>query len=288
MADLTSYNSITVTPLSAALGAEVKGLDLSRPIDETVYRQIKDALLNHLILLFRDQDITPDQHIAFSRWFGALEEHVVNQFLLPGHPEIFVVSNVKEKGRHIGAYGSALLFHSDISYMAEPSMGSLFLCRECPAVGGETEFANMYAAYDALPEQRRIWLDQQRGVHDYVYHYEVYERHREPLSDEQKAMLTPAVHPAIRTHPESGRKAIFLSESLTSHLAGMDIAEGRRIIKEVTEFAAQPEFVYRHHWRAGDLVFWDNRCTMHRVLPWDDQYRRLMHRTTIKGDKPFL
>jgi taurine dioxygenase len=288
MAELTRNDSITVTPLSAALGAEVKGLDLSRPLDKTIYRQINDALLNHLILLFRGQNITPEQHIGFSCWFGDLAEHVVSQCLLPGHPQIFVVSNVKQNGRPIGLHGSARLFHSDISYMAEPSMGSLFLCHECPPVGGETEFANMYAAYDALTEERKSWLEQQRGVHDYVYHYEMYERHREPLTNEQKAKLNPVVHPAVRTHPESGRKAIFLSQSVTSHLKGMDIAEGRQIIKEVTEYAAQPKFVYRHHWRPGDLVFWDNRCTMHRVLPWDNRSRRLMHRTTIKGDKPYL
>ena len=288
MADLASHHSITVTPLSPEIGAEVKGLDLSQPIDETTYQQVRDALLKHLILLFRDQDISPEQHIAFSGWFGELSIHVVSDCLLPGHPEILVVSNVKENGRPIGLHGSSRLFHSDIAYQDEPSMGSLFLCRECPPRGGETEFANMYAAYEALPEQRRTWLERQRGVNDYIYHYEVYEKHRKPLTDEQKAKLKPAVHPAVRTHPETGRKAIFLSQSHTSHFEGLEIDESRRIIQEVTEFCARPQFVYRHRWRPGDLVFWDNRCTMHRVLPWDDQYRRLMHRTTIKGDKPYL
>jgi taurine dioxygenase len=288
MANQASDSSITVTPLSPALGAEVKALDLSRPIDEATYRQVRDALLEHLILLFRDVEITPAQQIAFSRRFGDLSVHVVSDALLPRHPEILVVSNVKENGRPIGLHGSSRLFHSDVSYTDEPSMGSLFYCRECPPAGGETEFANMYAALEALPEERRGWLIRQRGVHDYIYHYEEYEQHREPLTDEQKAKVTPAVHPAVRTHPETGRKALFFSQSVTSHFESVDVAESRRVIKELTEFCAEPQFVYRHRWRPGDLIFWDNRCTMHRVLPWDDGHRRLMHRTTIKGDRPFL
>ena len=284
-----SSQLISFTPLASALGSEVCGVDLSRPLTEGEYRQISDALVEYGVLLFRDQDITPQQQVEFSRGFGELDIHVLDQYQVPGCPEVFVVSNVVEKGKHIGAYGGARLFHSDMSYNPKPTMGSLFYCRECPPEGGQTEFASMFAAYDALPQDRRQWLLRQYGVHDYVYHYETFLTHREPLAQEQKTKLSPTAHPAVRTHPVSARNAIFLSEALTSRLEGMDVVEGRRIVKEITDFATQPRFVYRHEWRAKDLVFWDNRSTMHRALPFDEsKYRRVMHRTTIKGDRPFL
>ena len=226
-----STQLISFTPLASALGGEVHGVDLSRPLAEAECRQISDAVVEYGVLLFRDQDITPQQQVEFSRGLGELDIHVLDQYQVSGCPEVFVVSNVVEKGKHIGAY----------------------------------------------------------GVHDYVYQYETFLTHRESLTHEQKTKLRPTAHPAVRTHPVSRRNAIFLSEALTSHFEGMDVVEGRRIIKEITDFATQPRFVYRHQWRARDLVFWDNRSTMHRALPFDEsKYRRVMHRTTIKGDQPFL
>ncbi len=282
-------SSATFTPLTEVVGAECHGVDLSQPVGDKLIEMISSALGESGVVLFRDQNITSQQHIDFSRKFGMLDIHVLDQFHLPGYPEIYVVSNVVENGRHIGAHGGARHFHSDLSYNPEPSMGSLFLCRECPPVGGETEFAGMFAAYEALPEERREWLKKQRGVHDYVYHYETYLTHRMPLTKEQKAKLSPTAHPAVRTHPESGRNAIYLSQALTTHLEGLEVEEGRRMIKEICEFATRPRFVYRHRWRVGDLVFWDNRAVMHRVLPFDEQkYRRVMHRTTVRGERPFL
>ena len=280
---------ISFTPLASALGGEVHGVDLSQPVTEAECRQISDAVVEYGVLLFRDQDITPQQQVEFSRSLGELDVHVLDQYQVRGCPEVFVVSNVVEQGKHIGAYGGARLFHSDMSYNPKPTMGSLFYCRECPPEGGQTEFASMLAAYDALPQDRRQWLRRRYGVHDYVYHYETFLTHREPLTHRQKSELSPTTHPAVRTHPESGREAIFVSEAITSHFEGMDVVESRRIIKEITDFATQPLFVYRHQWRAKDLVFWDNRSTMHRALPFNEsKFRRVMHRTTIKGDKPFL
>ena len=281
--------SIAFSPLTPVVGAECQGIDISQPVSDETIADINNALAEYGALLFRDQDITPEQHIDFSRKFGQLDIHVLDQFLLPGHPEIYIISNVVENGKHIGAHGGAKHFHSDLSYNPEPSLGSLFLCRECPPEGGQTEFAGMFAAYDALPEDRKQWLLRQRGVHDYVYHYENFLTHRKPLTEEQKAKLSPSAHPAVRTHPVSGRNGIYLSEALTSHLEGVDKEEGRRLIKEICDFATQPQFVYRHEWSVGDLVFWDNRAVMHRALPFDeDQSRRVMHRTTVHGDKPFL
>ncbi len=278
-----------IEPLSGGVGAAVEGVDLTADLSAESCAALTTAVARHCILLFRDQDITPEQHIAFSRHFGPLEEHVVSQFLLPGHPEILVISNVKENGRHIGAYGGAKLFHSDLSYKEEPSMGSLFYCRECPPTGGETEFADMAAAYDALPEARRRWLESQTGVHDYVYHYETYLTHRPPLTAEQKAQLAPTPQPAVVTHPVTGRRAIYLSEGLTSHFVDTAVEASREIIQEISDFATQEQFVYRHRWQPGDLVFWDNRSTMHRALPFDhENHRRVMHRTTIKGERLYF
>ncbi len=150
-----TVQSIHFTPLSEHLGARVHGIDLSKPVNKVDYRQIDQALVAHSLLLFRDQDIAPQQLVTFSRKFGELHIHVLEQYQVPGSPEIFVISNVVENGRHIGAYGGALHFHSDLSYDPEPSMGSLFHCRETPPEGGQTEFASMFAAYDALPEKLR-------------------------------------------------------------------------------------------------------------------------------------
>ena len=272
----------TFTPLKPTIGMEVRGIDISRPVSDDAIREINDALCNNGILLFRDQDITPEQHIAFSGRFGRLEPHIANQFNLPGHPDIFIVSNIVEDGRNIGASGGARHWHFDYSYREFPSLGSLFYCLECPPEGGETQFAGMYTAHDALSEEKRQWLADKRAVHDYVYYWENYTPHRGPLTAEQKRQLPPFAQPLVHTHPESGRRALYLAHNVISHIEGMDPEEGLEIIEELVAFATQPEFVYTHQWRDRDLIFWDNRATMHRVLPFDeDQYRRRMHRTTL-------
>ena len=282
-------NRITLTPLCESLGMKVEGLLVSQPIDDTSYRKLRDALVQHSVLLFRDQDISPKQLVAFSLLFGPIERHILQEYAHADEPDVFVVSNVVENGRQIGTHGGGRDFHSDMSYQPIPSLGSLFYCVECPAEGGQTEFASMFAAYDALSDDTQDWLTDQHGVHDYAYHYATKLTHRKPLTDEQKAKLAPAVHPAVRTHPESGRNAIYISEGLTRQFEGMTIEESQPKIKDICDFATQPRFVYRHEWRPGDLIFWDNRSVMHRAIPFDDKkYRRLMHRTTLKGDKPIF
>lgn len=281
---------LTVRPLSPNTGAEIEGVDLSQPVSDETFVQIHDAFLKHGVLLFRDQEITPERHIAFSRRFGELENFIYSQFLLPGYPEILVLSNIVEGGRQVGAAGRAgAEWHTDLSYMREPSLGSLLYCLECPPDEGDTEFANMYAAYEALPEEKRRWLECLRAVHDLDYHLKTFMPHRPPLTDEQKAKTPPVAHPAVRTHPETVRRALFVNYNVVSHFEGVDVEESRRILRELTAFATQPQFVFRHRWRPGDLVIWDNRCTMHRLIPYDEErLRRRMHRTTVKGDRPFL
>ncbi len=280
-----------IKSLSTKLGGEVQGIDLSQPMSDETFKQIHDAFLNYCVLLFRNQKITPKQHIAFSRRFGNLEEHVVSQYLLPGYSEIFVLSNIVENGRKIGAWGrrAGVDWHTDLSYMKEPSLGSLMYCLECPPDEGDTEFANMYAAYEALPEEKRCWLEGVTAVHDLVYHLETFMPDREPLTEEQKVKAPPVMHPVVRTHPETGRKALYVNYAVVSHFEGMDIEESRHMLRELTALAVQPQFVYRHRWQPDDLVIWDNRCTMHHLTGYDvENYRRLMYRTTVKGDQPFL
>ena len=280
---------IAITPLTPHIGSRIEGIDLATPVSDATFDLIRRTMVDRSVLVLPGQSLTPEQHIAFSRRLGPLEEHVLQDFCLPGHPEIFVVSNIVENGRHVGAHGGAKRYHSDLAYMTEPSLGSLFYCLECPESGGETAFASMFAAYDALPAERKAWLERRKAVNDYVWNYEIAHTARAPLTEAQKAQTPPIAHPAVRSHPESGRKALFISEVFTRLFEGDDEAESQQTIKELMDFATQPDFVYVHKWTPGDMVIWDNRSTVHKAMPFDEENaRRRMHRTTIRGDRPFL
>lgn len=283
--------NISIRRLSAACGAEVAGIDFRRSLEDTAVAEIQRALGEFGVLLFRDCDITAAQHIAFSRQFGPLEAHVIGDFALPGHPEVFVVSNVLEGDKPKGAVYAGQYWHSDLSYMKKPSLGSLLLCREMPEVGGDTMFASMYAAYETLSEPLRNFIGGMRAVHDYSHAYETYFarlKERPPLTPEQKAKTPPVEHPMVRTHPVTGRKALYVNPGFTTGIAGMPEEESRPILEFLFRHATRPEFIYRHKWRVRDLIFWDNRCTMHYALAdYDFSVRRHMHRTTIGGDEPY-
>jgi taurine dioxygenase len=277
-----------IRPLTGAFGAEVIGLDTGAAASPETLARVKRALLDHALLVFRDQDLTPEQHISFSRHFGELEEHVQTRFLLKGHPEIFVVSNVTEGGKDIGAKNCALTWHSDHSYMALPSLGSLFYAVTIPKEGGETCFADMRMAYDDLPAEKKQSLTGLQAVHDY-YRLQQTQFPDRPLTPDQLAKAPPVTHPVVRTHPESGRKSLFLGGNVISKCFDASGKEqSRDIVMDLLETATQERYVYTHSYRPGDMVFWDNRCTMHRAAAYDDgTHPRIMHRTTILGDKPF-
>ncbi|MBI3372837.1 MAG: TauD/TfdA family dioxygenase [Betaproteobacteria bacterium] len=283
--------SVSIRRLSAACGAEVMGIDVRQSPEETTVAQIRHALGEHGVLLFRDCDIDPEQHIAFSRHFGPLEAHVIGDFALPGHPEVFVVSNVIEGDRPKGAVYAGQYWHSDLSYMKRPSLGSLLLCREMPEVGGDTMFANMYAAYETLSDPLKKFVSSMKAVHDYSHAYDTYFsglKERPPLTPEQKAKTPPVEHPMVRTHPVTERRALYVNPGFTTHIADMPDEESRPILNILFRHSTRPEFVYRHKWRVHDLIFWDNRCTMHYALAdYDFSVRRHMHRTTIGGDEPY-
>jgi len=276
-------------PLHEKFGVEILDVDLAQPLDDAGFAFIRQTFAEAGVALIRDQGhISADDHIAFARRFGLLEAHVLTQFLLPSHPEIFVVSNIVENGRHIGAHGGATEFHSDLAYLPAPSLGSIFRCLECPEDGGETAFVSMAAAYDALPTDLRQRLESLDAVYDYAWSYDKrMAAIRGPLTPEQRAKAPPVTHPAVRAHPETGRPALFLSDIWIRHFEGLDEAESAAILAEAMAIAVTPEAEYRHRWRPGDIVLWDNRSTMHRACPYDTTgTRRLMHRATIAGEAP--
>ena len=285
-----TLETLDLAPLTDVMGVEVRGVDLAAPMSAATFAAVRQALGDHSILLFRAQHaLTPERQVAFSRGFGVLESHVLRDFCLPGLPEVFVVSNIVENGRHIGAYGGSKEFHSDLAYMAEPSLGSIFRCLECPEGEGETQFASMFAAYDALPAARRAWLDGAKAVFDYAWDYDRRHPDRPPLSPEQAAKAPPVTHPCVRTHPDTGRRTLFLTPYWVRTFVGMDEAASHDLLTEITDFATQDRFTYTHSWRPGDVVIWDNRSTLHRACPFDEtNSRRLMHRTTVRGDRPYL
>ena len=231
------------------------------------------------MIAIRDQNLTPEQQIAFSRRFGPLSIHVLEDQLLAGHPEILLVTNKKEKGRYLGIPDLGRQWHTDQSYQETPALGSMLYALEVPADGsGDTHFADMTAAYEALPEAERRRLDGLQTEHRYDHKHENFE-----LSDNQKDQLPGVIHPLVRTHPETGRKALYLGVQLVKRIVGMAAEESRALLEKLHEHCTQPAFVHRHKWRAGDLVFWDNRCTAHRGIFDFGEAHRLMHRVAIQG-----
>ncbi len=273
-------------PLSDALGTEILGVDLARPLDEAAFRAIHGAFLEHSLLLFRDQRLTPERHAAFSRRFGDLAAHVFDQFRLPGHPEILRVSNKREKGRLVGLADAGKYWHSDLAYMKRPSLGSVLYALRVPPAGGETLFANMTRAYDTLPRAMKERLEGLTAVNRVAEGRRTSADGRIRMSKAQLARTPDVVHPVVRTHPETGRKSLYVSQSHTDRIVGMDAEEGRALVRELVAHATRPENLYAHEWRPHDTLMWDNRCTMHRVAPYDRRRRRHMHRTTIEGDVP--
>ena len=282
--------TIEVHPLHDALGAEVRGVDLSRDIAPEDFKAIHRAHLDHGILLFRDQDLTQEQHKGFSLRFGPPEIHVVSWYRLPGHPEIIVVSNKKDAdGKPLGLEDAGRYWHSDMSYLPAPALGSILYAREVPPTGGDTKFAGMHAAFDALPADRKAQLSKMRAIHHFGsrwYREKDKAGIRPPMTKEEEEKTPPVDHPIIRTHPENGRKSIYAG-GFTMGVVGMEQEAALEFLDELEAFVSQPQFVYTHQWRAGDVVFWDNRCTMHHATNYDAKnHTRHMHRTTIKGDKP--
>ncbi len=269
--------SIQVDKLTPHTGAEVRGVDLSQPLDESTFKEIHAALIDNGVIFFRDQHLTPDQQKAFGRLFGALHLHPAAPSLLEGHPEILVI-HADENSRHVAGEN----WHSDVSCDLEPPMGSILYMHELPPVGGDTLFASMYAAYDALSEPMKRFLEPLTAMHEGEHVY----RGRYGVSDAGK-VFPKAEHPVIRTHPVSGRKALFVNGGFTTRIKQLTRPESDALLQFLYRHVETPEFHCRFRWQVNSVAFWDNRCVQHHAM-WDYYpQRRHGHRVTIKGDKPF-
>ena len=271
--------------LSYALGAEVCGVDVAQPMSESTFGEIYQAFLAHGILLFRDQDVTREQHIEFSRRFGALDRHdALPRDRHPQYPELLMVTNEpKADGSPSDTKYTGRQWHSDMSFTTAPSLGSLLKCYAVPEVGGDTLFANMYLAYDALSAGMKKLIADLHGVHLSGTRKLANNTTGVIRADEQKRINPPVAQPVVRTHPETGRKALYIGEKV-KRFDGMTEEESAPLIDYLVRHATRPEFVYRHQWRKHDILAWDNRCVMHQALgDFDETQLRHMERTTVLG-----
>ena len=284
--------SISIQKVSPAVGAMVKGVDLSGLVPPDIFETLEGAIAEHGVLVFRDQHLTPAQHVAFSRRFGSLETHVISEALLEGYPEIYVISNAVEDGKPKGRAYAGTYWHSDLSYMPVPAMGSMMYALQIPEIGGDTMFANMYLAYETLSEGLQRMLAQLWAVHDFGHADKRYFSKRGAtarLNESARKKTPPVEHPVVRTQPATGRNALFINPGFTSRFVDMTEEESEPLLEYLFQHITQPAFIYRHRWQVNDLVFWDNRCTIHHAIrDYGEDTPRHMHRTTICGDKPFL
>jgi alpha-ketoglutarate-dependent taurine dioxygenase len=275
-----------IIPTGAVLGAEIAGVDL-RSVSNSEFEQIRRAWIDHLVLLFRGQELTDDDLIAFSRRFGALDWAPVQETgrrFVEGHPEIYIVSNVIENGVPIGSLGAGeAVWHTDMSYISDPPKASMLYALEVPPSGGDTGFVNMYAAYESMPEELKRRIEHLRLKHDGTYNSGGYVRQGVEAVDDPVNSVG-AVHPLVCTHPESRRRVLYLGRRRNAYILGLPLPESEALLDEVWSYASRDELTWYNQWRTGDLVLWDNRCTMHRRDPFDAGARRIMHRTQIKGE----
>lgn len=275
--------SITVTPIAGALGAEIDGVDLSHPLDPETVKQIRQALLDHLVIFFRDQKLEPDSYLAFARAFGTPVEYPLIKGI-EGYPEITEIVKQENERSNFGG-----IWHADTTYLECPPMGTMLYALQVPPHGGDTLFANQYLAYEALSEPLRRFLDGLTVINTSA---------KADVSKTREDMIRNAAddtpvpdyvseHPAVRTHPETGRKCLFVNVAHSSHFKGMTEAESAPILNYLFQHQVRPEFTCRFRWQVGSLAFWDNRAAQHNPVNDYHGYRRVMRRITLAGEKPY-
>lgn len=279
---VSATQTLDIRPVAGALGAEIFGVDLSQPLSDETIAGIRQALLDHLVIFFRDQDITPDQHLAFAKRFGETVQYPLVKGL-EGYPEIMTVVKLEHEKHNFGG-----LWHSDTTYLDIPPMGSILLARELPPYGGDTLFANMYLAYETLSDGMKKLLEPLKGI-SVSNLPRVLQTRQARMEDSAKAppetVLT-ATHPVIRTHPETGRKALYVNGAHTIRFEGMEQEECAPLLEYLFEHQTRPEFTCRFRWEPGSIAFWDNRSTQHNPINDYHGFKRVMHRITLAGDKP--
>lgn len=292
---MSMTTDMKVTRLAPAIGAEITGIDVRSATKDDI-AALHRALLDNLVIVIRDQHLTPPEQVAFTENWGPLVRRIATDFLHPEYPDVLVLSNRVIDGKPAGATEAyaGFTWHADLTYAERPSMGSMLHALEVPEEGGDTAFNNMYAAYDTLPEDMKARIDGLKAIH-------IRDRRKNPRAKITKKegfnhdidkyfdiKVPDSVHPVVRTHPETGRKALFVSPRFTVAIENMDDAEAQPLLDQLFEHQRKREFMYRHKWRLGDLVFWDNRCTIHLACGGIKAPGiRHLHRTSIAGDRPF-
>ena len=279
---------IAIAPLQP-FGAELDGVNLAEPVGAADFQIILQALHQHSALVVHGQQLSKAQLARFSAMFGILQRHVLAQWLDDDVPEVLLVTSKAAAGSGRAVYSElgSRFWHSDMSINKPSGFATILYGVEVPSIAGGTEIANMYAAYEALPDAMKKKLDGLMAVHDLKYNFEHIAKHLteeqrqgRQLSEEQKRNLVAVEHPVVRTHPVTGRKALYVGTAHTSHIAGMPVEEGRALVQELVEFATQPQFIYYHPWSRGDVLIWDNRCTLHRGTAYPEGESRVLWRTT--------
>lgn len=286
----TDYRKITVVPMDAPLGAEIRGVDLSKEIDDETFAEIDLAYGEYEVIFFRNQSITPEQHVAFGKKFGSLEIHNVVQYALDGHPEVLVLSNKKnDKGELIGLADAGRTWHTDMSWSVRPPRGSLLYALEIPHRDGEplgdTLFASARAAYDQLSDEMKRRIEGLKAIHQLAARKRVLDERSRPKSE---AAEDDVVHPVVRTHPVTGRKSIYVNSGECIGIVGMADEEALPLIDELEAEVLRESNIYRHKWQVGDLVIWDNCACQHLAIQdYSMDEHRLMHRVTVNGTETF-
>jgi taurine dioxygenase len=277
----------SVRRLTPNLGAEISDLPLDADLDDATFRAVYQAFLRYQVLLFPPQDLPPARQVALGRRFGELQIHVMNQYHADGHPELYRLSNLDANGRPTGNHPDkgTLAWHTDGSWQRLTGQATIIYGEVMPERGGETHFCDMYGAYDRLDTAWKQRIASLRAVHNLDFSRN--RRHgEEPLTDEQRRARPPVDHPVVRTHPETGRKCLYLGDH-AEYILGMPYDEGRALIEELNALAVHPDLTYEHHWRTRELLIWDNRCVMHRATAYDAVHQgRVIRRCTVLGEVP--
>jgi len=286
-------SELTIRPLHPALGAEVTGIDFAAPMDDATFAAVHAAWMEHLVLVFPNQAVTDDQHIAFARRFGDLEIHHQDIIKSQAAPEIFRLSNVDDDGKmmpvdhpSIAQISLAQRWHTDSSFRPVPAMGSILHGLEVTDEGGVTCFTNMYDVYGALDEGTQARIADRKARHDFGHLAKL--APVKPLTAAERRAMPPVWQPMVRRHPVTNRTSLYISPIYNDAIMDMNEGEAMDLLARLTEHAGRDEFVYRHVWSPDDIVMWDNRCTMHQVTPYDLSRRRIMHRATVMGDGPVV
>ena len=280
--------SLKTRPLHPKFGVEIMDVRIGPDLLDEKFHEVRSAWERHSLVLLRNQDLSPADQEKFTLRFRDLEYHVLKEHTFPDHPGVMILTNAVEGGKPMGAHKVGWHWHTDLTYFPKPCDMTMLLGVEIPPEGGDTFFCSLTAAYDGLSAAEKKRVDGLRAVHSYNYMRAIKYPDAAPLTQEQLDRVKDVEQPFIRTHPVTGRRALYVSEYIIKNIVGMDIPESQAFLADLIAHATEDRFVYRHRWQVGDLIFWDNRATMHKATPYDDvRYKRRMHRSMTAGDAPF-